>query len=214
MRCLTCLVFFCAVAQSQSSLLGQFDLTEMVTGKPGRLIYHSKPVPPDLVNPWPQQLENDFQRRAESVILKQRNETKAGVNTYFENEKRSYGYLMAHALGGNAEVALKYLQATDHQHDEWHRETSGIDYFACFTLKHQMRKYFYFGDLLAPDYRKKMFDGAKRWTQKDPMRRPHYAHQPGKQGWGPDAKNSWVDVRSTENLWLMRTTHRCWMEPQ
>ena len=206
MRCLTCLFFFCAVAQSQSNLLGQFDLTEMVTGKPGRLIYHSKPVPPDLVNPWPQQLENDFQRRAESVILKQRNETKAGVNTYFENEKRSYGYLMAHALGGNAEVALKYLQATDHQHDEWHRETSGIDYFACFTLKHQMRKYFYFGDLLAPDYRKKMFDGAKRWTQKDPMRRPHYAHQPGKQGWGPDAKNSWVDVRSTENLWLMRTT--------
>ena len=89
---------------------------------------------------------------------------------------------------------------------EWHRETDGIDYYACFTLKHQMRKYFYFGDLLEPAYRKQMFTGAKKWTAQDPMRRPHYAYQGQKEGWGPDAKNSWVDIRSTENLYLMRVT--------
>ncbi|MEZ5300048.1 MAG: hypothetical protein R3F11_05180 [Verrucomicrobiales bacterium] len=163
---------------------GDWDLAKMVTGSGDATRYHAKPVPRELVNPWPAELEDEFQRRAHRVITLQTRDTKAGVNTYFENEKRTYGYLMAHVLGGNAEVALGFLAAQDHQHDEWHRETAGIDYYACFTLKHQMRKYFYFGDLLPPDYRRQMFDGAKRWTASDPLRRPHYAHQPGKQGWG------------------------------
>lgn len=50
-----------------------------------------------------------------------------------------------------------------------------------------------------------MFSGARKWTAKDPMRRPHYAFAK-KSGWGPDARNSWVDIRSTENLYLMRVT--------
>jgi hypothetical protein len=37
------------------------------------------------------------------------------------------------------------------------------------------------------------------------MRRPHYAYAK-KSGWGPDARNSWVDIRTTENLHLMRVT--------
>lgn len=184
----------------------QWDLSKMVTQSAGRTIYRAKPVPEELVNPWPKELEVEFQQRAHRVVTAQTSDIRAGVNTYFENEKRTYGYLMAHVLGGNTETALKHLQARDHQHEEWHRETAGIDYFACFTLKHQMRKYFYFGELLEPDYRRLMFDGAKRWTAKDPLRRDHYAYQGKKDGWGPDAKNSWVDVRSTENLWLMRTT--------
>jgi len=182
-----------------------WDLSKMVTGKGDRTIYNALPVGKELLNPWPAELEADFQKRAHQIITAQRRDTKAGVNTYFENEKRTYGYLMAHVLGGNAEVALKHLQAPDHQHKIWHRETAGIDYYACFTIKHQMRKYFYFGDLLDPAYRKQMFDGAKKWTAKDPMRRPHYAFEK-KQGWGPDARNSWVDIRTTENLYLMRET--------
>lgn len=178
----------------------------MVTTFNGRTIYHAKPAPKNLVNAWPDWLEAEFQDRAHAIVTAQRRDTKAGVNTYFENEKRSYGFLMAHVLGGNADAALKYLQAQDHQHDQWHRETEGIDYYACFTLKHQIRKYFYFGDLLEPAYRQRMFDGAKLWTAQDPLRRPHYAHQPNTSGWGPDAHNSWVDVRSTENLFLMRVT--------
>lgn len=178
----------------------------MVTQSRGQATYNAKPIPQDFINLWPQQLEEEFQRRAHHVIEAQANDIKAGVNTYFENEKRTYGYLMAHVLGGKSEKALKLLQARDHQHQIWHRETAGIDYFACFTLKHQMRKYFYFGDLLESDYQQLMFDGAKLWTEKDPLRRSHYAYEAKTSGWGPDAKNSWVDVRSTENLWLMRTT--------
>ncbi len=178
----------------------------MVTQKNGATTYNALPVDKKLVNAWPESLEKEFQQRAHKIIKTQRETTRAGVNTYFENEKRTYGYVMAHILGGNTEEGLKVLQTRDHQHQEWHRETEGIDYFACFTIKHQMRKYFYFGDMLEPEYRKQMYEGGRKWTAQDPLKRPHYAYKGPKQGWGPDAKNSWVDVRSTENLYLMRVT--------
>jgi len=189
-----------------STASGGWDLSKMVTERGGQTTYNALPVDRSLVNPWPADLEAAFQRRAHGIITAQRRDTKAGANTYFENEKRTYGYLMAHILDGNAEEGLKHLQGQDHQHQEWHRETAGIDYYACFTIKHQIRKYFYFGDLLDPAYKKQMYDGAKKWTAKDPMRRSHYAYRGPKEGWGPDARNSWVDIRSTENLYLMRVT--------
>ena len=184
----------------------QWQLDDMVTQESGMPVYHGMPIDSSLQNDWPQQLEREFQARARRILTAQTRDIKPGVNTYFENEKRTYGYLMAHVLSGQRELALCHLQAQDHQHEAWHRETAGIDYYACFTLKHQMRKYFYFGGLLDPAYRQQMRDGAKRWTAQDPLRRPHYAHDPTKSGWGPDAMNSWVDVRSTENLFLMRVT--------
>ena len=188
------------------SLSAKWDLSKMVTEKNGRTIYNAKPIPKNLLNPWPDELEKEFQKRAHHIITSQTRDTRPKVNTYFENEKRTYGFVMAHILGGNTKEGLKALQGQDHQHQEWHRETEGIDYYAAFTLKHQMRKYFYFHDLLDPDYRKKMFAGAKKWTAQDPYRRPHYAYTKPKPGWGPDARNSWVDIRTTENLYLMRVT--------
>ena len=195
-----------AAVAAESPAFAEWGLAQMVTETDDQTTYHARPVPESLRNRWPDDLEAEFQQRAGHVIRSQRRDTKAGVNTYFENEKRTYGFLMAHVLGGNAEQGLQYLQARDHQSESWHRGTAGIDYYACFTLKHQMRKYFYFGELLEPAYRKTMYEGAKAWTKVDPLRRPHDAYQPGTTGWGPDARNSWVDVRSTENLWLMRTT--------
>jgi hypothetical protein len=183
------------------------DLADF-TGKDdaGGLIFKSPPVEERFRNPWPADWEREFQQRARGIISAQM-EVKANAgNTYFENEKRSYGYLMAHAIGGRGMAAVKELQLEDAQKDEWHRETRGIDYYACFTLKHQIRKYFLFGGLLEPDYRQRMFDGAKAWTARDPLKRPHYTFTKPKEGWGPDAMNSWVDVRSTENLYLMRVT--------
>jgi hypothetical protein len=172
----------------------------------GGLVFKALPVDGRFRNPWPAAYEREFQQRARGIIAAQM-EVKANAgNTYFENEKRTYGYLMAQAIGGRGMAALKDLQLEDAQKDEWHRETRGIDYYACFTLKHQMRKYFYFGSLLDPAYRERMFEGAKAWTAKDPLRRPHDSFKQPKQGWGPDAMNSWVDVRSTENLYLMRVT--------
>ena len=189
-----------------SGSCAEWDLSKMVVERNGRMTYQARPGSGGLGQPWPSDLEAEFQQRAHRIITAQARDVKAGVNTYFENEKRTYGFLMAHVLGGNGDVALGHLQARDHQHQEWHRETAGIDYYAAFTLKHQMRKYFYFGDLLDPAYKKQMYDGAKLWTARDPLRRPHYAHTKPKQGWGPDARNSWVDIRSTENLYLMRVT--------
>jgi hypothetical protein len=167
------------------------------------------PVPDQLKNPWPAVWETEFQARGERVLKGMCAKEKAaglGGRTYFESEKRAYGYLMAHAVAGDKDLAVKELQKEDAQAKQWHAHTAGIDYYACFTLKHQVRKYFLFGDRFDPKYKQRMFDGAKAWTEKDPLRRPHPAFVKAGDGWGPDVKNSWVDVRGTENLFLMRVT--------
>jgi hypothetical protein len=187
---------------------GPWQDIAQLTGKDanGEIVFKAVPVAEQFRNPWPAESEREFQQRARGIIAAQMHVKANAGNTYFENEKRSYGYLMAHALGGTGMAAVKDLQLEDAQRDEWHSATSGIDYYACFTLKHQLRKYFYFGGLLEPAYRQRMFEGAKTWTAQDPLNRPHPAFKGPKEGWGPDAKNSWVDVRSTENLYLMRVT--------
>jgi len=162
--------------------------------------FFPRPLAEEFLNPVSEKDEAAFQERARLIISKQSEVAVSARNTYFENEKRSYGYMMAHALGKRGMDAVTDLQAEDAQAGDWHRETKGIDLYAAFTLKHQIRKYFYYGDLLNPDYRKRMFEGAKIWSEKDPMRRPHPVFKEPKEGWGPDAKNSWVDVRDTENL--------------
>lgn len=172
----------------------------------GNRLIHSKPVAEKFRNRWPEELEKEFQQRAQYILSEQGKMKVAAGNTYFENEKRTYGYLMAQALGERGEAAIKDLQLEDAQAKEWHSVTEGIDFYAAFTLKHQVRKYFYFGDELEPAYKKRMFEGAKKWTAEDPMRRHHPAFKGNGPGWGPDAKDSWVDVRSTENLFLMRVT--------
>jgi hypothetical protein len=188
------------------ALADGWTLAEMVgRDGEGRPIYRAKPVPEALRNPISPEDEAAFQARARHVIAAQARQKVAAGNTYFENEKRTYGYLMAHALAGRVE-AIRELQLEDAQAKEWHSQTAGIDFYAAFTLKHQVRKFFYFGDLLEPAYRQRMVEGAKAWCAQDPMKRPHPAFKKPGEGWGPDTKNSWVDVRSTENLYLMRVT--------
>lgn len=153
---------------------------------------------------WPEDWEREFRERANHVI---RGTARGGQygSTFFENEKRSYGWAMLSVLGGFEEPGLKFLQSEDSEAQRWNKHTLGIDYFPCFTLKHQMRKYFFFGDRMDPAYRQRMKDAARIFTEQDPLRRPHYAYT-GTGVWGPDGKNSWVDVRSTDNLKLMRDT--------
>jgi len=184
----------------------EWKLEDMV-GKDaqGKTIYRSKPMADRFKNPISAADESAFQERARQIIAAQGQMKVAAGNTYFENEKRTYGYLMAQILAGR-EGAAKDLQLEDAQAKEWHSLTEGIDFYAGFTIKHQARKYFYFGDLLAPEYRARMLRGAKSWTSVDPMKRPHPTFKAPGQGWGPNEKNSWVDVRSTENLYLMRVT--------
>jgi hypothetical protein len=112
---------------------------------------------------------------------------------------------MLSILGGFEENGIKFLEGEDAMAQQWNKHTLGIDYFPCFTLKHQMRKYFFFGDALDAEYLARMKKAAKIFTEKDPLGRRHHAYT-GKGVWGPDGKNSWVDVRSTDNLKLMRDT--------
>lgn len=171
----------------------------------GTVVIEPVPVPVRLRNAdWPADWELEFQKRADYVIAQTARDGRYG-GTFFENEKRAYGWAMLSILGGYEEPALQFLQAEDADAGRWHSHTLGIDYFAAFTLKHQIRKYFFFGAALDPDYRSRMRDAARIFTEQDPLRRPHHAFT-GEGVWGPDGKNSWVDVRNTDNLKLMRDT--------
>ena len=162
-------------------------------------------MPGKFVNEWPAEWEDAFWDRANDAI---RSRGKGGGygGTYFENEKSMYPLAMLGYLAGFKGPALEALQAEDADAGGWNRTTEGIDFYPCFTLKGQMRKYFQFGPELDPAYRERMKRGAKIWTEQDPLRRRNTVWKPennGK-GWGPDAMNSWVDVRHTDNLQAMR----------
>lgn len=174
----------------------------------GRIHVQPLPVPDSLRQDWPQEMEAAFWRRANHAI--QQSAPKGGRygTTYFESEKRSYPAAMYDLLAGNVEPAVAYLQEEDNLAAD-HAHTEGIDFYPCFTLKGQMRKYFFFGGYLDPAYRARMRRGAERWTAQDPHHRPHpkYGNGDGSgQGWMPQTRGGWVDGRNTDNLRAMRDT--------
>ena len=125
-------------------------------------------VPAGLRNPWPEEWERAFQTRAAHALEFLAKERIAG-GTAGENEKNYYPRAMAHALAGSEKDGLAALQAEDADGRRDHAHTEGIDFYWCFTLKGQVRKYFLFGDQLEPAYRKRMLAGAKAWTAEDPQ---------------------------------------------
>lgn len=186
-----------AVAAEESGPLSQID-------DQGRLLPIPHPVPEALRNPVHSPEWLDGYRTRIDLLLRTATTQRFGFNTWFENEKYALGQAMAMALSGN-ERGLKALSERDVSAGDWHKKTAGIDYFACFVIKHQPRRYFYFKPLLAEGYAAQMAEGGRLWTERDPLRRPHHLYK-GEQGWGPNAKNSWVDVRTTDNLTMMRNT--------
>jgi len=163
-------------------------------------------ISPALNNPWPADWQEEFYTRADHAIRFFK-DTKPSGNTWGENDKDSLPKNMLVFLNGDRAGALKAVQGEDAQAKSDHAHTAGIDYYWCFTIKGQMRKYFYFGEYLSPEYKQRMFDGGKAWTEQDPLRRPHPVYgkgDPTKGVWGPENKGSWVDVRSTDNLRAMR----------
>jgi hypothetical protein len=168
-----------------------------------------KPAPADpaLNNPWPADWEAAYQSRC-LAAAKQWAGQKPKGGTYGENEKNYYPTAMWAILTGDKTIGLKALQENDVQGKD-HKYTHGVDFYWCFTLKGQMRKYFYFGDLLDPAYRAKMKEGAAKWLESDPRTTEHPAYGKGsgaKDGWGPDVKGRRVDNRNTDNLRAMRNT--------
>ncbi|MDX2214614.1 MAG: hypothetical protein SFY66_15090 [Oculatellaceae cyanobacterium bins.114] len=176
----------------------------ILTDSSGLIRVNPLPVDPALRNEWTPALEDGFWVRANQAI---RHYAGRGYgNTQGENEKRSYPFAMFDFLAGDREKALKFLQSEDVQAEEY-EHTEGIDYYFAFTLKGQIRKYFFFGQWLDPDYRHRMFEGARRWTEQDPANRPHPLYGEGRDGggeWTMERRGYWVDRRNTDNLRAMR----------
>ncbi len=149
-------------------------------------------------NQWTPQMEAEFQQRAKNVITKTAGSNYG--NTSQENEKRSYPKAMIDFLAGNRQKAIAFLQSEDAEAKS-HAHTLGIDFYSGFTLKGQVRKYFYFGKYLDQSYRQRMKDAMRIFTEVDPLTR-HFPNR--NQFWPQDNCDSWVDCRNTDNLRAMR----------
>jgi hypothetical protein len=145
-------------------------------------------------------MEADFQQCSKDVIAKLAG-SKYGT-TAFESEKKSYPKAMIGFLAGNREKAMSFLESEDADAQN-HAHTLGIDFYSGFTLKGQVRKYFYFGKYLNPAYRQRMKKAMQIWTEVDPLTR-HFPYQ--RQFWQKSTDNcdTWVDCRNTDNLKAMR----------
>lgn len=155
---------------------------------------------PKAESQWTTAMETEFQQRSKEVITKL-----AGSNygtTSFESEKKSYPKAMIDFLAGNRQKAGAFLQSEDADAQS-HSHTLGIDFYSSFTLKQQVRKYFYFGKYLDSSYRQRMKRAMKIFTEFDPLDK--YFPQPRK-FWANsiDNCNTWVDCRNTDNLKAMR----------
>lgn len=149
---------------------------------------------------WTSPMEAEFQRLSQQAIQKL-----AGSNygtTAFEQEKKSYPRAMMDFLAGNHQKAIAFLQSED---ADVHRNshTLGIDFYSSFTLKGQVRKYFYFGKYLDPSYRQRMKRAMAILTAQDPLKR---TFSNPRRFWEKSIDNckTWVDCRNTDNLKAMR----------
>jgi len=179
----------------------------------GQITLRPYPIEERFLNQLPPAEEAAYQHRVNECLASYRDAFKGKYgNAYFENEKQSYPNAFIDRVNGERKASLGFLQADDNE--GWNAKTLKVDWFPGFTIRSQTRKYFYFGGLLDPAYRKKMYDAARIWTEKDPLRRPNDAFVPPGQrearkmakdgGWTPEYMNSWVDVRNTDNLRAMR----------
>lgn len=220
--------FFCRYARLL--LFAGMMLPAMLYGAPfftlSNGLIRVTPAPMDtnlLTAPWPADLESNFVVRSDNALRKLGSTTGYG-NTFFENEKQSYPKAMASWLVGLALNNASYTNSAKSHlqgaaiYDTGSQLTDRVDYFPSFTLAGQMPKYFWFGKfagLLDSNYIATMRSGAFKWTDDnwstngvphpDPLRRPNpYYDGVDSGGWGPDEKNSWVDVRNTDNLKAMR----------
>ena len=206
---------FCLSALLLAGVGGSgLNLTHSASGQAvhrenGEIRVEHFPIAEHWLNPWTEEFEAGFWERAQAIINEYGRGDRFG-NKHFENEKSSYPNAFLGYLAGHRDAALGFLQAEDTQAGAWHQHTEGIDFYPAFTLKGQMRKYFFFGPQLSEEYRARMFRGGRAWTATDPRETPHPVFQrynPNLQGWTPERfGNRQVDGRRTDNLFAMSTT--------
>ncbi|MCC5845513.1 MAG: hypothetical protein JJU05_14795 [Verrucomicrobia bacterium] len=191
------------------SLLGTHTSAQNVIEHNGQIRVEPYPIDARWLNAWDEADEEAFWERANFLINTHARPGRFG-NKHFENEKSSYPNAFMAFLKGYRDEAVSFLEAEDTQAGSWHQHTEGIDFYAAFTLKGQMRKYFFFAPWLNPEYRARMKRGADNWTRTDPRNTPHPVFQrynPNLQGWTPERfGNRQVDGRRTDNLFAMSTT--------
>jgi hypothetical protein len=172
------------------------------------------PMPDEMKNKVDADYERDFMNRANAIVSARIRESdgtfkkKLDGRTFFESEKWSYPNAMMHVVGGNREAGLKVLQMEDSDAKKWHEHTLGIDLFPAFTLKGQVRKFYFFGPMLDSEYRQRMTNAIGLWTKTNPRATPHPVYQkfnPNIEGWTPERfGNLQSDSRNTDNLRAMR----------
>lgn len=179
----------------------------VTTDAKGRIQITPLVHPDPIANPWPAAWEDAFQTRRDAMIKKFKG--RAGVNVALENEKGTYPSTILAFCAGDREQAIEQLQQLDS-----HPHTMDVDFYWCFTLKGQMRKYFFLGKYLTPEYHARMKKGATAWVATDP--RPNtelvlltdsrdpavaaYALEAMKKMWrNPDQLRQMADEAATEN---------------
>jgi len=169
------------------------------------------PIDAKFLNPISPEEESAWWDRVRSVVQVQVFNPDGSFqvvdnHTSGEAEKRSYPCAFWHILGGDVNGGMQVLQLEDAQAHEYNEYTNGIDLWFGFTIVAQVPKYFFFGDLMTPEYRQRMEDAIKIWTATNPQHTPHPKYKkynPAiKDGWGPDRfGNARVDVRRTDAMW-------------
>lgn len=163
------------------------------------------PVESRFANPWPAEWEKAYQERARHVLAFWKGKRPYG-GTFGENEKNYYPVAMLAVLTGDRKAGLRALQEDDIESAD-HAYTNGVDFYWDYSLKGQVRKYFYFADALDPAYRAKMKDGAARWLEIDPREpnsHPVYGAHRGPGVWEPAARGTRVDPRNADAFRAMR----------
>ena len=129
------------------------------TDAAGRVVVSPGPLEAEWRNEWPSDWEEAFIGRTNASLRASDVQPGKYGGTFFENEKASYPAAFIGLLKGQRAEARAFLQQDDDA--AWSRElTLGVDWFPAFTLRGQTRKYFFFGDVLDPDYRRRMAESA------------------------------------------------------
>lgn len=133
----------------------------------GLIVVEGHAVPAAWQNPpLPEAEERAYWERANHVI--RHFQGRIGVRTEGEQEKESFPITMYSFLTGQHQAVIDALQTPDRQAGTDHAWTLGIDLYWAFTLKGQMRKFFFFGPALDPEYRQRMFEAGLIWSAEDP----------------------------------------------
>ena len=130
----------------------------------GRIRVNVPERPAAYVNPWEEEREAEYWKRATPLIMA--NQGKIRTDTPGEHEKWSIPQTILAYLAGTPGAA-EALQVGLEPESADHEATLGVDLYWSFTLKGQMRKYFSFQPVLDEAYVERFRRAGDIWTESD-----------------------------------------------